>query len=203
MPTITPCPVDAPDAHELLAEYFAMRVATFPGHTYTTCSPTRRCSSRPPACSSSCGDERGQTPSDAAASGASTTGLSGHATRSSICICAPRRAAAAGAALLLEDLERRAVAFGARELVLDTHHTLEAAGRLYAARRVRGDRSLQRQSERDALVREARSARLRPGRPRASPCAARPADGRGRCATGASTGDPASARSRSDRSAPG
>ena len=31
------------------------------------------------------------------------------------------------------DLERRARAFGAAELVLDTHHTLEAAGRLYEA----------------------------------------------------------------------
>ncbi|HVL62805.1 MAG TPA: GNAT family N-acetyltransferase, partial [Microbacterium sp.] len=35
--------------------------------------------------------------------------------------------------LLIEDLERRAIALGAGELVLDTHHTLEAAGRLYAA----------------------------------------------------------------------
>jgi ribosomal protein S18 acetylase RimI-like enzyme len=35
--------------------------------------------------------------------------------------------------LLLDDLERRAVAFGAHELVLDTHHSLEAAGGLYAS----------------------------------------------------------------------
>jgi ribosomal protein S18 acetylase RimI-like enzyme len=35
--------------------------------------------------------------------------------------------------LLLEDLERRAIAFGAKELVLDTHHSLEAAGGLYAS----------------------------------------------------------------------
>ena len=34
--------------------------------------------------------------------------------------------------LLVEDLERRARAFGATELVLDTHHSLEAAGALYA-----------------------------------------------------------------------
>lgn len=34
--------------------------------------------------------------------------------------------------LLLDDLERRAIEFGARELVLDTHHSLEAAGGLYA-----------------------------------------------------------------------
>jgi len=33
---------------------------------------------------------------------------------------------------LLNELESRARAFGATELVLDTHHTLEAAGRLYA-----------------------------------------------------------------------
>ncbi len=33
---------------------------------------------------------------------------------------------------MLDDLERRAREFGATELVLDTHHTLEAAGGLYA-----------------------------------------------------------------------
>ena len=36
-----------------------------------------------------------------------------------------------GAALVAE-LERRAVEFGATEMVLDTHDSLEAAGRLYA-----------------------------------------------------------------------
>ncbi len=35
--------------------------------------------------------------------------------------------------LLLDDLERRARQWGAGELVLDTHHTLEAAGGLYAS----------------------------------------------------------------------
>ncbi len=35
--------------------------------------------------------------------------------------------------LLLDDLEERALAFGARELVLDTHHSLVAAGGLYAS----------------------------------------------------------------------
>lgn len=34
--------------------------------------------------------------------------------------------------LLLEELESRAREWGAAELVLDTHHTLEAAGGLYA-----------------------------------------------------------------------
>ncbi|GAA1934070.1 hypothetical protein GCM10009775_27490 [Microbacterium aoyamense] len=35
--------------------------------------------------------------------------------------------------LLLAELERRAIDLGARELVLDTHHSLEAAAGLYAA----------------------------------------------------------------------
>jgi ribosomal protein S18 acetylase RimI-like enzyme len=35
--------------------------------------------------------------------------------------------------LLLDDLERRAREWDAAELVLDTHHTLEAAGGLYAS----------------------------------------------------------------------
>jgi GNAT superfamily N-acetyltransferase len=34
--------------------------------------------------------------------------------------------------LLMDELERRAREWGARELVLDTHHTLEAAAALYA-----------------------------------------------------------------------
>jgi GNAT superfamily N-acetyltransferase len=35
--------------------------------------------------------------------------------------------------MLLDELERRAREWGAGELVLDTHHTLDAAGGLYAA----------------------------------------------------------------------
>ena len=38
-----------------------------------------------------------------------------------------------GAAAASKTSERRAIRLGASELVLDTHHTLEAAGRLYAA----------------------------------------------------------------------
>ncbi|WP_400993388.1 GNAT family N-acetyltransferase [Agromyces sp. GXQ0307] len=46
---------------------------------------------------------------------------------------APSTRGRGGGRALLEELERRAVAFGAEELVLDTNASLAAAGGLYAA----------------------------------------------------------------------
>lgn len=45
----------------------------------------------------------------------------------------PEARGTGGGRLLLQELERRAVAFGAEELVLDTNASLEAAGGLYRA----------------------------------------------------------------------
>ena len=46
---------------------------------------------------------------------------------------APAARGRGGGRTLLQELERRAVAFGAEELVLDTNASLAAAGGLYAA----------------------------------------------------------------------
>ncbi|MDR5701037.1 GNAT family N-acetyltransferase [Agromyces aerolatus] len=45
----------------------------------------------------------------------------------------PEARGSGGGRMLLQELERRAVAFGAQELVLDTNASLEAAGGLYHA----------------------------------------------------------------------
>ncbi|WP_353828923.1 GNAT family N-acetyltransferase, partial [Agromyces sp. SYSU T0242] len=47
---------------------------------------------------------------------------------------APAARGRGGGRMLLDELERRAVGFGAQELVLDTNASLAAAGRLYASR---------------------------------------------------------------------
>jgi GNAT superfamily N-acetyltransferase len=132
MPTITPVPVDSPDAHELLAEYFAMRVSTFPGHTYTTVFPDPAVF-EPPAgvFVVVLGDEE-----DIVGCGGIrriSDGPLGPRYEVKHLYLRPETRGRGWGRLLIEDLERRAVDFGASELVLDTHHTLEAAGRLYDA----------------------------------------------------------------------
>lgn len=132
MPKIASVPVDAPDARELLGEYFAMRVSTFPGHAYTTVFPDPAIF-QPPAGvfvvvhddehrSVGCGGIR-----------RIDDGPRGPRYEVKHLYLRPETRGRGWGRLLLEDLERRATALGASELVLDTHHTLEAAGRLYAA----------------------------------------------------------------------
>lgn len=119
-----------PDAHELILEYFAERAAGFPGE-YRPSLP---------------GPDAFRAPDGVLL-------LVEHAERGLIGCGAIRRIAdgplgarfeikhvytrptarGLGAGrLLIDELERRARAWGARELVLDTHHTLEAAASLYA-----------------------------------------------------------------------
>jgi len=132
MPTISPAPVDSPDAHELLAEYFAMRVSTFPGHTYTTVFPDPSAFEPPVGVFVVVRDEDGE----AVGCGGIRRiddGPLGLRYEVKHLYLRPLTRGRGWGRLLIEDLERRAIALGAGELVLDTHHTLEAAGRLYAA----------------------------------------------------------------------
>ncbi len=132
MPTISPAPVDSPDAHELLAEYFAMRVSTFPVHTYTTVFPDPSVFEPPAGVFVVVRDEEGV--------GVGCGGIRriddgpvGVRYEVKHLYLRPLTRGGGWGRLLIEDLESRAIALGAGELVLDTHHTLEAAGRLYAA----------------------------------------------------------------------
>ncbi|WP_203139266.1 GNAT family N-acetyltransferase [Microbacterium sp. JZ31] len=125
-----------PDAHELIVEYFAERASGFPGE-YRPVLP---------------GPDAFRAP-DGVLLLIEHTDPEGDATRGLIGCGAIRRIAdgplgaryeikhvytrpaarGLGAGrLLMAELERQARAWGARELVLDTHHTLEAAAALYA-----------------------------------------------------------------------
>jgi ribosomal protein S18 acetylase RimI-like enzyme len=132
MPTITPVAVDAPDAHELLFEYFAMRVSTFPGHTYTTVSPDPSVFEPPAGVFVVVRDDEEIS---VGCGGIRRVDDGPHGPRYEVkhLYLRPEARGQGWARLLMADLEQRAISFGASELVLDTHHTLEAAGRLYEA----------------------------------------------------------------------
>lgn len=132
MPTITPVPVDSPDARELLAEYFTMRAATFPGHAYTTVFPDPSVFESPAGVFVLVRDDEGDP---VGCGGIRRIDDAPRGPRYEIkhLYLRPETRGRGWGRLLIEDLERRAATLGARELVLDTHHTLEAAGALYAA----------------------------------------------------------------------
>jgi GNAT superfamily N-acetyltransferase len=131
MVTIRPVPVDHADARGLLEEYFALRAAIFPGGAYTVNFPPAGAFGREGEAFVVLYDDEGA----AMGCGAIRRLDDGDA--------GPRfevkhlyvRDAGRGRGwgrVILDDVERRAREAGAAELVLDTHHTLEAAGGLYA-----------------------------------------------------------------------
>jgi GNAT superfamily N-acetyltransferase len=128
--------VDDPTAHALLTEYFAHRAETFPaGGTYRTVFPgpeqfvpphgvfllveAQDAAGRPGFVG--CGGVRRIEPTD--------TGRARFEVKH-LWLQPHTRGRGYGRALLAE-LERRARTFGARQLVLDTNDSLEAAGSLY------------------------------------------------------------------------
>ena len=132
MPTITPVAVDSADGHELLAEYFAMRAATFPGHTYLTVFPDPSVFEPPAGVFVLVHDDDG-TAVGCGGIRRIDDGPAGARYEVKHLYLRPETRGRGWGSLLMDDLEQRAAGFGAAELVLDTHHTLEAAGRLYAA----------------------------------------------------------------------
>lgn len=144
---LVPTPADAASAHELLAEYFALRAEIFPGGGYVTTFPDPAVFVDPKGVFLV-----GEWSEDASGEASSTEAAPVHA--QPVAIGGIRRVPDGPAGTryevkhlyvrpigrgrgwgraVLEDLEARARAFGAAELVLDTHHSLEAAGGLYAA----------------------------------------------------------------------
>lgn len=127
-------PVDAADprAQALLTEYFAMRGETFPaGQTYRPVFPTAAVFTPPAGVFVILVDDDGR---DAGCGGIRRVADGPRGVRYEIkhLYVAPSTRGRGWGRLILEDLEERARELGARELVLDTHHTLEAAGALYA-----------------------------------------------------------------------
>lgn len=119
-----------PEAHALLGEYFAERAAGFPGGSYRPAAPDPEVFAPPRGVLLVASDQHG----DVGIGGIRRLDDGPVEARFEVKHLYTRPAArgfgTAGA--LLRELERRARAWGAKELVLDTHHTLTAAAALYA-----------------------------------------------------------------------
>ena len=119
-----------PESHTILSEYFAMRAEEFPGGSYTTVFP-HPTTFEPPAgifllagptgLPAGCGGIRCVDDSDA-----------GIRYEIKHLFLRPEARGQGWGRAIMDELERRARDWGAVELVLDTHHTLEAAAALYA-----------------------------------------------------------------------
>jgi ribosomal protein S18 acetylase RimI-like enzyme len=131
--TLRPSPVDAPEAHALLAEYFHSRVDGFAqlGVEYRTTFPDPAAYVEPAGVFVVLEDDAG-TP--VGCGGLRLIAPGPHGVRYEIkhLYLQPQTRGRGWGRLLMQDLESRARLFGAAELVLDTHHSLEAAGALYA-----------------------------------------------------------------------
>ncbi len=128
-----PSPVDAPDAHELLAEYFRSRTDGFAlqGVSYRTTFPDPAAFVPPAGVFVVVDDDEGVAQG---CGGIRLIAPGPLGTRYELkhLYLRPITRGRGWGRLLVEDLVERARAFGAAELVLDTHHSLEAAGALYA-----------------------------------------------------------------------
>ncbi|MFG6403345.1 GNAT family N-acetyltransferase [Microbacterium sp. P04] len=130
MTEIRPVAVDEPDAHGLLQEYFALRASIFPGGTYRTAFPDPATFTEPDGVFVVLYD--GEEPVGCGGIRRVPEGPDGVRYEvKHLYVCDAGRGRGWGR-MLLTDLERRAAEFGAAEVVLDTHHTLDAAGALYA-----------------------------------------------------------------------
>ena len=119
-----------PESRTILSEYFALRAEEFPGGTYTTVFPLPE-TFEPPAGvfllagpmgqAVGCGGIRRLDDSDA-----------GIRYEVKHLFLRPNTRGQGWGRAIMDELERRARDWGADELALDTHHTLEAAGALYA-----------------------------------------------------------------------
>ncbi|GAA3759166.1 GNAT family N-acetyltransferase [Microbacterium kribbense] len=131
MVSLNPTPVDDPEARAMLAEYVAMRAASFPGQ-YTPAHPARAVFESPAGVFLVLHDDEG------AAAGCGgirriPDGPAGVRYEVKHLFLQPRTRGRGWGRMLLAELERYARGWDAAELVLDTHHTLTAAGGLYAS----------------------------------------------------------------------
>jgi ribosomal protein S18 acetylase RimI-like enzyme len=131
--TLRESPVDAPDAHALLTAYFTSREIGFAHQSvvYTAKFPDPAAFEPPAGVFVIVDDDEG-APVGCGGIRLIPDGPLGRRYEVKHLYLAPETRGRGWGRLLLEDLERRAIAFGAQELVLDTHHSLEAAGGLYA-----------------------------------------------------------------------
>lgn len=122
--------VDDPAAHALLSEYFGVRTEEFPGATYTTVFPDPAAFVPPAGVFLVVTDDDGH---DVGCGGIRRIADGPDGPRYEVkhlYLRAETRGRGWGR-VLLDALEARAREFGAVDAVLDTHHTLTAAGGLY------------------------------------------------------------------------
>lgn len=119
----------AAEAHDILSEYFALRAREFPGGSYTTVFPNPDHFAPPQGIFLLAGP----TGAPVGCGGIRRLESAEPEIRFEVkhLYLRPETRGQGWGRAILEDLERRARDWGAGELVLDTHHTLEAAGALY------------------------------------------------------------------------
>lgn len=128
---MTPTRTDDPHAQALLGEYFRLRGETFPGQAYTPVFPDPAAFDPPAGVFLVVQDDDGE---DVGCGGIRRIADGPDGVRYEVkhLYLRPSTRGRGWGRVLLEALESRARAWDAAELVLDTHHTLEAAGGLYA-----------------------------------------------------------------------
>lgn len=124
-------PADGAEAEELLTEYFGARADIFPGGGYRTVFPDPRLFVPPRGVFLVAHADR--VPIGCGGIRAISDGPAGRRFELKHLYVRPTGRGRGIGRALIDDLETRARAWGGAELVLDTHHTLEAAGSLYAA----------------------------------------------------------------------
>lgn len=125
-------PADDPRARALLDAYVALRAETFPaGQAYRPVLPVASTFTPPAGVFLLVVDDEGR---DAGCGGIRRIDDGPRGIRYEVkhLYVDPTARGRGWGRLLLDALEQRAREWGAAELVLDTHHTLEAAGALYA-----------------------------------------------------------------------
>lgn len=134
MVSLRESPVDAPQAHELLAEYFQSREIGFAHQNvvYTTTFPDPAAFTPPAGVFLLVVDDEGvgQGCGGIRRIADAPTGIRYEVKHLYL---RPQTRGRGWGRLLLAGLEERARRWGAAELVLDTHHSLEAAAGLYAS----------------------------------------------------------------------
>lgn len=134
MVALTPVPVDSLVAHELLEEYFRSRELGFAHQnvTYTAVFPGVEVFTAPAGVFVVVEDDDGK-PVGCGGIRRIADGERGIRYEVKHLFLRPETRGRGWGRLLLDDLERRARDWDAAELVLDTHHSLEAAAGLYAS----------------------------------------------------------------------
>jgi ribosomal protein S18 acetylase RimI-like enzyme len=132
MLTVRAVAADSPAARGLLDEYFGMRAETFPGGTYRTTYPDPA-AFVPPAGVFLVAEDAEGTARGCGGIRRIPDGPDGLRYEVKHLYVQPSARGLGGGRTLLTELEVRARALGAADLVLDTHHSLDAAAGLYTS----------------------------------------------------------------------